>query len=110
MLHSDNLAVSHNVFYFPPAIGTNLKREDFDDVVVFRAVQRRLGIELRDPHVSVCADVADIHLAERLKYKAGAPIMEMIYYNMKGEPVEFTINRSRADAFSLEFDLPNEQV
>ena len=36
--------------------------------------------------------------------------MEMIYYNMKSEPVEFTINRSRADAFSLEFDLPNEQV
>ena len=112
VLHSDNLAVSHNVFYFPPAIGTNLKREDFDDVVVFRAVQRRLGIELRDAHVSVCADVANTHLAERLKYKAGAPIMEMemIYYNMKGEPVQLTINRSRADAFSLEFDVPNDQV
>jgi hypothetical protein len=36
--------------------------------------------------------------------------MEMIYYNMKGEPVQLTINRSRADAFSLEFDVPNEQV
>jgi GntR family transcriptional regulator len=111
VLHSNTRAVSHNVFYFPPAIGTNLKREDFDDVVVFRAVQRRLGIKLRDAHVSVRADVADKHLAKRLKYKAGAPIMEMemIYYNMKGEPVELTINRSRADAFSLEFDVPNEQ-
>jgi GntR family transcriptional regulator len=36
--------------------------------------------------------------------------MEMIYYNINGEPVELTLNRNRADAFSLEFDAPNEPM
>jgi GntR family transcriptional regulator len=108
VLHSETQPVSHNVFFFPPAIGARLKREDFDDVVIFRAVQRHLGIQLRNAHVTVRADVADAKLAERLNYKVGAAVMamEMIYYNTSGEPVELTINRNRADTFSLEFDAP----
>ncbi|MEQ9039425.1 MAG: GntR family transcriptional regulator [Silicimonas sp.] len=111
VLHSGTQPVSQNVFYFPPAIGARLKRDDFDDVVIFRAVQRHLGIKLRGAHVTVSAEVADATLAEQLSYQEGAPVMamEMIYYSTSGEPVELTINRNRADAFSLEFDAPNEQ-
>jgi GntR family transcriptional regulator len=110
VLHSPRRVVSHNVFYFPPAIGSRLSRRDFDDVVVFRAVQRRLGIELRNAHVTVRADIADATLAQQLGYTEGAAIMavEMIYFDTKGQPVELTINRNRADAFSLEFDAPNQ--
>lgn len=110
VLHSPRRAVSHNVIYFPPAIGSRLSRGDFDDVVVFRAVQRRLGIELRNAHVAVRADIADAKLAQLLNYTEGAAIMavEMVYFDTKGEPVELTINRNRADAFSLEFDAPNQ--
>jgi GntR family transcriptional regulator len=112
VMHSETQPVSQNVIFFPPDIGSRLKRTDFDDVVIFRAVQRHLGIELRGAHVSVRAELADAKLAALLSYREGAPVMamEMIYYNINGEPVELTLNRNRADAFSLEFDAPNESM
>ena len=99
-----------NTFYFPPAIGSRLKRTDFDDVVVFRALQRHLGIQLSSARITVRADIADEALAEALDYTVGGPIliMEMLYFSATGEPVELTINKNRADLFSLSYDAPND--
>lgn len=110
ILHVDSGPISHCVFYFAPEIGERLSRDDFDDVVVFRSVQRHLGIKLQGARVNVRAEVADAKLAELLDYDEGGPVMalEMIYFNTKGEPVELTINRNRADTFSLEFEAPSE--
>lgn len=99
-------------FYFPPAIGSRLARADFDDVVVFRSVQRHLGIKLSGARVTVRAELADASLARTLDCEAGDPILvtEMVYRSAEGEPVELTINKNRADFFSLTFEAPNDIV
>ena len=99
-------------FYFPPEVGAQMKRSDFDDVVVFRSVQRHLGITLSGARITVRAGVADEALAKALDYHVGGPILiiEMLYLSEAGEPVELTINRNRADLFSLSYDAPNDLV
>ena len=96
-------------FFFPPAIGRRLKRKDFDDVVVFRSVQRRLGIKLSGARINVRAELAGEELAEALLCEPGFPILvtEMLYRSAEGDLVEFTINENRADFFSLSFEAPN---
>lgn len=112
MLHQKDRPTGQTIFYFPPAIGGRLKRSDFDDVVVFRSVQRHLGLQLSGAKITVRADVADEALAEALDYDVGAPILviEMLYLSADGEPVELTINKNRADLFSLSYDAPNDLV
>ena len=95
-------------FYFPPAIGRRLRKKDFDDVVVFRSVQRHLGIKLSGARINVRADLADAALADVLDCEPGFPILvtEMLYRSAEGDLVELTINENRADFFSLSFEAP----
>jgi GntR family transcriptional regulator len=111
-LYQKDEPTGQTTFYFPPAIGSRLKRSDFDDVVIFRAVQRHLGIQLSGARITVRADIADEPLAASLGYAVGGPILviEMLYHSAEGEPVELTINRNRADLFSLSYDAPNDLV
>lgn len=111
-LVSANVPTGLTTFYFPPAVGARMKRSDFDDVVVFRSVQRHLGIKLSGARITVRADIADEALAKALDYPVGGPILviEMLYLSEAGEPVELTINRNRADLFSLSYDAPNDLV
>jgi GntR family transcriptional regulator len=110
ILYVESKPACKSTFYFAPSIGARLKRSDFDDVVVFRSVQRHLGIRLKGAHVSVRAEAADEALARQLDYTVGGPILviEILYFSTSGEPVELTINRNRADLFSLNFDAPND--
>jgi GntR family transcriptional regulator len=96
--------------YFPPEIGQRLKRSDFDDVLIFRSVQKHLGIRLAAARVTVRAENADADIARDLDYAEGAPVlaMEMLYHSIDQQPVEFTIARHRADVFSLVYDAPND--
>ncbi|WEK49376.1 MAG: GntR family transcriptional regulator [Candidatus Kaistia colombiensis] len=41
---------------------------------------------------------------------ARSSIMEMLYFSASGEPVELTINKNRADLFSLSYDAPNDLI
>ena len=102
--------ITQTTFYFPPAIGARLKRADFDDVVVFRAVQRHLGIQLSRAQIRVRAEIADEALARALHYDLGAPILatEMLYFSASGEPVELTVSKNRGDQFSITYDAPND--
>ncbi len=102
--------ITQTTFYFPPVIGSRLKRGDFDDVVVFRAVQRHLGIKLLRAQIKVRAEIADELLAAALDYEVGAPILatEMLYFSSTGEPVELTVSKNRADQFSITYDAPND--
>ncbi len=104
--------ITQTAFYFPPMIGSRLKRADFDDVVVFRAVQRHLGITLARAQIKVRAEIADEALAKVLGYEVGGPILatEMLYFTAAGEPVELTISRNRADHFSITYDAPNDML
>jgi GntR family transcriptional regulator len=93
--------------YFPPEIGARLSREDFDDVVVFRSVERHLGIRLTGARITVRAELADVSLAALLEYEIGGPVLanQMLYYGPDGAPVEFTVAQHRADRYSLTYDL-----
>ena len=59
--------------YFPPDIGAGLKREDFSDVLIFRSVQKHLGVRLDVAHVTVRAEIADEAVAADLGIDAGQP-------------------------------------
>ncbi len=102
--------ITQTAFYFPPLIGGRLKRADFDDVVVFRAVQRHLGIKLSRAQIKVRAEIADESLAAMLDYETGGPILatEMLYFSSSGEPVELTVSKNRADLFSITYNAPND--
>ena len=110
VLQVKDQTITQTAFYFPPAIGARMKRADFDDVVVFRAVQRHLGIKLSRAQIKVRAELADEALAAALGYETGGPILatEMLYFSDRGEPVELTVSKNRADYFSITYDAPND--
>lgn len=97
--------LSDVTIFFPPAIGARLTRRDFDDVVVFRSVQRHLGVRLSEVRVTVRAALADGALARRLEVEAGAAVLvsEIVYLDEAGHPAEFTVARHRGDAYSLSY-------
>lgn len=102
--------VSQNTIYFPREIGSQLVRADFDDVVVFRSVQRKLGIRLSGARVTLKAEAADAAAAEDLDCPEGGPLFvaEMLYRSAEGTPVEYSIARNRPDTFSVTYDAPND--
>lgn len=112
VLHVDDKPVSQHIIYFPPAIGNRLRKADFDDVVVFRSVQRQLGIQLSGARVTLKAEVADPQLALELGYPEGAPVLvaQMLYRSVDGGVIELSIAKNRADTFSVTYDAPNNLV
>ena len=88
---------------FPPEIGQRLSRADFDDIVVFRSVERRLGLKLAGARITVSAELADAALGRLLGVAKGAAILTntMLYRAEDGSPVELTIARHRAELYSL---------
>lgn len=100
-----DLVLSDITIYFPPEIGRRLVREDFDDVVVFRTLERRLGIRIAGAQISVSAQVADAALAATLEIAEGDAVMasRMLCTDQQGAPVELTLARHRADRYSLAF-------
>jgi GntR family transcriptional regulator len=100
-------ALSEITIFFPPAIGSLLARTDFDDVVVFRSVQRRLGIHLAGARVTMRAEVADAGLARRLDCAQGSAVLvsEIVYVDAEGRPTEMTIARHRGDRYSPSYEI-----
>ncbi|MBZ9773945.1 GntR family transcriptional regulator [Mesorhizobium sp. CO1-1-8] len=98
--------------YFPPAVGAKLKRDDFSDVLIFRSVQRHLGLRLDVAHVTVRAEIADEAIAEDLGVALGSAVLsvEMLYQSADLQSIEFTIARHPADLFSISYDAPNDLV
>ncbi len=99
--------VTEITIYFPCEIGKRLKREDFDNVVVFRSVERRLGIHLSGARIRVAAELADAGLAKLLDYEVGLPVLtsRILYLDGNGAPVEYTVARHRADMYQLSYNL-----
>jgi GntR family transcriptional regulator len=93
--------------FFPPDIGRRMSRADFKDVVVFRSVERVLGIRPAGARITVASEVADGVLARRLDYSIGGPVLatRMLYFDATDAPVELTIARHRADRYRLTYDL-----
>ena len=109
ILMVDDRADTHVTTFFPPDIGRRLAKSDFDDVLIFRAIEKHLGIQIGKAHIAVKAEVADAATAHDLSCETGSPILliEMLYYSSEGQPVELTFGRHRADVFSLSYDVTN---
>ena len=100
-------AITEVRIHFPPAIGQRLTAEDFDDVIVFRTVQRRLGIRLSGARVTIGAALADKALARHLGIATGAAVLvhTMLYRDADGVPVEFTIARQAAGLSQISYEV-----
>ena len=96
--------------YFPPDIGARFTRDDFTDVLIFRSVQKHLGLRLAVAHVTVRAEIADESLAADLIISSGDPILtvEMLYQSADQRNIEFSIARHPAELFSITYDAPND--
>src|SRR5690606_21530659 len=57
--------------YLPPAVGKRLTRKDFDDVLIFRSVQKHLGLRLAAAGITVRAELADEEVARDLNCEEG---------------------------------------
>ena len=101
----DNRVDTHVTTFFPPDIGRRLAKSDFDDVLIFRALEKHLRIQIGKAHIVVKAEVANAATARDLNYEVGSPVLliEMLYYSANGDPVELTFGRHRADVFSLSY-------
>ena len=110
LLVADGVPEATIVSFFPPELGRRLSRDSFDDVLIFRTVERRLGIQLTAAEVTVRAQTAEPELAVDLAVKVGSAVlaMEMRYRSAGGDPVELTIARHRADLFSLTYEIRND--
>lgn len=93
--------------HFPPAVGNRLTMADFDDVVVFRTVQRRLGIRLSGARMTIGAELADKALARTLEITPGTAVLvnTMLYRDQDGVPVEFTIARQPAERCQISYEV-----
>lgn len=96
--------------YFPPEIGGRLSSGAFDEPLIFRSVEKHLGIRMAAAQLTVRAETADMSLAHKLLCETGAPIltMEIRFRSSDGRPAELTVARHRADLFSLSYDVFNE--
>ena len=93
--------------YFPPDIGSRLSIRDFTDVLIFRTVERCLGLQIDRALATVRAEIAETAVARELEVAVGSPLLaiEMLYRTADQRNVEFTISRNPAELFSLSYDI-----
>jgi GntR family transcriptional regulator len=107
LLRKNDEPYAVSTIYFAPTVGTRLALRHFDDVIVFRVMQRELGIELGDVRMTVNAELADMRLAAQLGRDEGSPMLRtrLVYRTTDDEPVEVAITEYPADAFTLSYRL-----
>ncbi len=110
ILMADGHRLARTIIYFHPAVGERLKLDSFGDPVVFRILQRELGVKISDVKMTVWADLADEDDAEGLGCRQGSAMFcsRLVYRNEDRLPVEVTFSRwpaaLRRYSFSIEVD------
>lgn len=107
VLVRDGQAFARSTIYFHPSIGGRLKRSDFDDVIVFRVMQRELNVRLADVKQTIRADLATPEDVRQLGCKRGDPILatQLVYRSDRGVTVEIAQTRYPARSASLTYSL-----
>jgi GntR family transcriptional regulator len=95
VLMRNDAPLTRSIIYFPPAIGSRLRRKDFDDVIVFRVLKRELGIALAEVGVTVWAELAGDDDAALLGCGTGQPLLvtQFRYHDERKRPVEVAYSR-----------------
>jgi GntR family transcriptional regulator len=94
--------------YFPLDIGSQLKIEDFTDVLIFANVIRCLGIKIERVLVTARAEIANKSQARLLDIPTGSPMLttEMVYLDDRQRPIEVTFANTSSEHFVLSYDVP----
>jgi len=107
LLQRGGRSFARSIIYFHPRIGRRLKRADFNDVIVFRVMQRELGVRLRDAKHTIRAELATAEDAERLPVAEHDPILstQLVYRSDEGDVVEVAFTRYPARDYTLTYSL-----
>ncbi len=107
LLLKDGHKVARTTVYFHPRVGDRLTRTDFDDPVVFRVLQRKLGVRVGDVRMSVWAELAGPEDAAQLGCAAGSAMLctRLVFRDEVGLPFEATYSRFPAALHRLSFRI-----
>ncbi|MBL8698842.1 MAG: GntR family transcriptional regulator [Alphaproteobacteria bacterium] len=99
--------MGRSIIYFHPSIGARLRRQDFNDVIVFRVLRRELGVKLVDVKMTVWAELAEAEDVSQLGCKAGTAILctRLVYRGEQGLPVEVAFTRYPAAAHRVTYSV-----
>ena len=94
---------ARSIIYFPPEIGSRLSRGVFDDAVVFRVLQRELGIHIEDVRMTVWAELASEEDARDLRCEVGNAILatQLLYRDESASLIEIAYSRALASQARL---------
>ena len=100
-------AFARSIIYFHPQIGSRLRRSDFNDVIVFRVMQRELGVRLRDITHTIRAELATREDAALLDCAPRDPVLatRLVYRSDADLVVEVAYTRHPAREYSLTYTL-----
>jgi DNA-binding GntR family transcriptional regulator len=107
ILVRDGKPYARSIVYFPPAIGSRLSRSVFDDTVVFRVLQREIGVRIEDVQLTIWAESASPEDAASLRCEVGAAllVMQLLYWREGGDLIEVAYSRSLASEVRLSTHL-----
>jgi GntR family transcriptional regulator len=109
--NDDPYAVS--TIYFPNYIGRELKRSSFNEKIIFRVVERELGIRVNDVEIMISASLADESQATQLKKPIGSPILNstLIYRSDKNSsPFEIAYTNFPAESYRIKYNLKSQKA
>jgi GntR family transcriptional regulator len=100
-------AFARSIIYFHPKIGNRLRRSDFNDVIVFRVMQRELGVRLRNITHTIRAELATGEDAKLLGCAVRDPVLstQLVYRSDADLVVEVAYTRHPAREYSLTYTL-----
>lgn len=107
LLLRDGHKVARTTMYFHPSVGDRLELGDFDDPVVFRVLQRKLGVTIADVRMTVWADLATAEDAAQLGCAPNSAMFctRLLFRNDAGLPFEVTYSRFPAALHRLAFRI-----
>lgn len=87
--------------YVPESIGRRLHRDDFKGSMLISLLEEKLRIPVSRGQEEISAGIADRRLARLLKVKPGTPvlILDLVYFAVGDQPVEYARAWYRADMF-----------
>ena len=111
-LTRDGAAFARSIIYFHPKIGSRLRRGDFNDVIVFRVMQRELGVRLRDIKHTIRAELASADDARVLDCAPRDPILstQLVYRSDASLVVEVAYTRYPAREYSMTYSLTTQRA
>ncbi|MBZ6078456.1 GntR family transcriptional regulator [Microvirga puerhi] len=94
---------ARSIIYFRPEVGSRLPRGAFNDAVVFRVLQRELGIHIEDVRMIVWAELASEEDARDLGCEVGDAILatQLLYRDERASLIEIAYSRALASQARL---------